>query len=149
MTSSASTSKTITLSPDYRLSLAVFVIGLALIFLGNTLVFSSKILALVAVILGIIISLFSFFLMLQTVIIRLTFTETSLEVYRSEKRIRQFPYEDWLNWKIFWPSVPILFYFREVKSIHFVPVLFSPKQLKQCLEEKIKLDRSEAIPNSK
>jgi len=141
MTTSASTAKTVTLSPDYRLSLAIFAIGLVLIFVGNALLFGSKIFSLIALILGIIISLFSFFLMLQTVIIRLTFTEDSLDVYRSEKRIRQFPYSDWSNWKIFWEPVPILFYFREVNSIHFVPFLFNPKQLKRCLEEKVNLQK--------
>ncbi|WP_410724543.1 DUF3119 family protein [Burkholderia sp. SIMBA_024] len=35
----------------------------------------------------------------------------------------------------------MLFYFREVKSIHFVPFLFNPKQLKQCLEEKVKIQK--------
>jgi len=137
MASSAPSQQTITLAPDYRLSLAIFALGLAFIFIGNALLFGSKIFSVIMLILGIIISLFSFFLMLQTVIIRLTFTETSLDVYRSEKRIRQFPYADWLNWKIFWQPVPILFYFREVKSIHFVPILYNPKQLKQCLETKV------------
>jgi hypothetical protein len=141
MTTSASTSKTVTLSPDYRLSLAIFAIGLTFIFVGNALLFGSKIFSLITLILGIIISLFSFFLMLQTVIIRLTFTENSLDVYRSEKCIRQFPYADWSNWKIFWEPVPILFYFREVKSIHFVPILYNPKQLKQCLEDNVNLQK--------
>lgn len=139
-TSSASTQQTKTLSPDYRLSLAIFGVGLIFIFLGNSLILENQIVSLVAMILGIIISLFSFFLMLQTVIIRLKFTETALEVYRSEKPIRSFPYSEWINWEIFWARVPILFYFKEVKSIHFIPMLYQPKQLKQCLEEKVKLE---------
>jgi hypothetical protein len=28
----------------------------------------------------------------------------------------------------------VLFYFREVSSIHFLPILFSPSQLRSCLE---------------
>jgi hypothetical protein len=134
--SSASTQEAITLSPNYRLPLVIFAIGLSFIFLGNSLLFGSKVISLIELLLGIIITLFSFFLMLQTVIIRLTFTDTALDVYRSEQRIRQFPYSEWLNWKIFWEPVPILFYFREVNSIHFLPVLFDPKMLKQCLEER-------------
>ncbi len=133
-TSSTSSQESITLAPSYRLPIAIFAIGLGLIFGGNALVYNSQILSLVGIISGIIISLFSFFLILQTVIIRLTFTETALEVYRSEKMIRRFPYSDWINWKIFWQPVPILFYFKEVNSIHFVPVLYNPKTLKQCLE---------------
>lgn len=138
-TPSASTQETVTLAPDYRLPFAIFIIGLGFIFLGNSLVLGSKLVSAIAIIVGVIISLFSFFLVLQTAIIRLTFTETALEVYRAEKMIRQFPYSDWSNWKIFWQPVPILFYFREVKSIHFVPILYNPKQLKESLEEKVKI----------
>ncbi|PSO48476.1 MAG: DUF3119 domain-containing protein [Cyanobacteria bacterium SW_9_44_58] len=133
--SSASTQEAITLSPNYRLPLAIFAIGLTFIFLGNSLLFGSKIISLIELLLGIIVTLFSFFLMLQTVIIRLSFTGTALEVYRSEQRIRRFPYSEWSNWKIFWEPVPILFYFREVNSIHFLPILFDPKMLRQCLEQ--------------
>ncbi len=60
--------------------------------------------------------------------------ETALDIYRSEQLIRQFPYADWQNWRIFWHRVPILFYFKEVKSIHFLPILFDPKMLETCLE---------------
>ncbi|NJO85655.1 MAG: DUF3119 family protein, partial [Synechococcaceae cyanobacterium RM1_1_27] len=48
--------------------------------------------------------------------------------------IRNFPYGEWTSWKLFYPSVPILFFFREVKSIHFLPILFAPQQLQSCLE---------------
>ncbi|HBB34665.1 MAG TPA: DUF3119 domain-containing protein, partial [Cyanobacteria bacterium UBA9273] len=40
------------------------------------------------------------------------------------------------NWRIFWPQLPILFYFKEIKSIHFLPILFDPKQLNTCLEQR-------------
>ncbi|MEB3882436.1 DUF3119 family protein [Lyngbya sp. CCY1209] len=82
------------------------------------------------------VSLFGLFLTLQTATIRLQFTPTDLDVCRSGKLIRRFPYREWLNWEIFWPPVPILFYFREVNSIHFLPVLFDPKMLRSCLEER-------------
>jgi hypothetical protein len=121
-TSSASTQETITLSPNYALPVVLLLAGLLL--------------ALWQIWLGGIIAAFALFLMIQTATIRLTFTETALDVYRSGKLIRQFPYADWLNWQIFWQPVPILFYFREVKSIHFLPILFDAKTLKQCLEER-------------
>ena len=142
MTSTTSTSQqeTITLSPDYRLPAAILTIGLGLIFLGNSMILGSQLLSLIVLILGIIISLFSFFLTLQTAIIRLSFTEEALAVYRSQKLIRNFPYSDWSNWEIFWKPVPILFYFREVNSIHFIPVLFDVKTLRKCLEERVKID---------
>lgn len=142
MTSTTATSKqeTVTLSPDYRLPAAILAIALGLIFLGNSMILGSELFSLIVLILGIIISLFSFFLTLQTAIIRLSFTEEALLVYRSQKLIRKFPYSDWSNWEIFWKPVPILFYFREVKSIHFVPVLFNLKTLRKCLEERITIN---------
>jgi len=81
-------------------------------------------------------ALFGLFLMFQAVTLRLQFTATDLDIYRGEKLIRRFPYREWQNWRIFWTSVPILFYFKEVKSIHFLPILFDPKTLKSCLEQR-------------
>lgn len=83
-----------------------------------------------------ILALFGLFLLIQTVTLRLHFTPTALEVYRGEKQIRQFPYQEWINWRIFWFNLPILLYFRETKSIHFVPILFDPKTLQACLEQR-------------
>ncbi len=83
---------------------------------------------------GLAIALFGVFLLIQALTIRLQFTETALDVYRSGKLIRRFPYSDWLNWRIFWKPVPILFYFKEVNSIHFLPILFDPETLASCLD---------------
>ena len=81
------------------------------------------------------IALFGLFLLFQAATIRLRFTDTALDIYRSEKMIRRFPYADWLKWRIFWSAVPVLFYFKEVNSIHFLPILFNPQQLQANLEE--------------
>lgn len=84
-------------------------------------------------------SIFGLFLMIQAATLRLRFTQTALEIYRvygGETLIRSFPYQDWQNWQIFWSSVPILFYFKEVKSIHFLPILFDAKTLQSCLEQR-------------
>ena len=54
---------------------------------------------------------------------------------RSDKLIRSFPYSEWLNWEIFWSPVPVLFYFKEVNSIHFLPIIFDAKTLRSCLEQ--------------
>jgi hypothetical protein len=88
-----------------------------------------------------ILSLFGLFLMIQASAIRLEFTVSGLDVLRNGDRFRQFPYRDWLNWKIFWSPVPILFYFREVNSIHFIPVLFNANELRECLERYVPLDQ--------
>jgi hypothetical protein len=86
--------------------------------------------------LGGILTLLGLFLMLQAVTLRFQFTATDFDLYRGEKLIRRFPYQEWQNWRIFWNPVPILFYFKEVNSIHFLPILFDPKTLKSCLEER-------------
>ncbi|PSB00419.1 DUF3119 family protein [Merismopedia glauca] len=112
----------IELKPSYALPLALIIGSIGLIP--------------IQLLLAALISIFGLFLMVQTALIRLKFTEKSLEVYRSQKLIRDFPYEDWLNWEIFWQPLPILFYFKEVKSIHFLPILFDAKMLQTCLEER-------------
>lgn len=119
-TSSPSAAETIELAPSYTLAIAL--IGLAIPLL------------LVQVWVSLAIGLFGVFLLLQTVMLRLRFTPTDLDVYRGETLIRRFPYQDWQNWEIFWSPVPILFYFKEVKSIHFLPILFDPNTLRRCLE---------------
>lgn len=86
--------------------------------------------------LGGILTLLGLFLMLQAVTLRFQFTTTDFDLYRGEKLLRRFPYQEWQNWRIFWNPVPILFYFKEVNSIHFLPILFDPKTLKSCLEER-------------
>lgn len=121
-TSSPTSSQTVELSPSYTLPLA--------------LVFAALPMLLIQVWVSLAIALFGFFLLFQAVTIRLQFTETALDIYRSETLLRRFPYQEWQNWRIFWPSVPILFYFKEVKSIHFLPILFDPKMLKICLEQR-------------
>lgn len=80
------------------------------------------------------IAVFGLFLLFQAVTLRLHFTETDLDIYRAESLLRRFPYQNWQNWRIFWFPVPILFYFKEVNSIHFLPILFDPKTLRACLE---------------
>lgn len=79
--------------------------------------------------------LFGLFLFFQTVTLRLQFTPTDLDVYRSGKLIRRFSYAEWQNWRIYWEPVPILFYFKEIKSIHFLPIIFDVKALKANLEK--------------
>ena len=98
------------------------------------LVFLALPLFLVQVWLSSAIALFGLFLFIQAATLRLRFTPSDLDIYRGETLIRRFPYQEWQNWRIFWTPVPILFYFKEVNSIHFLPVLFDPKMLQTCLE---------------
>lgn len=90
------------------------------------------------------IALLGIFLLIQAATIRLQFTTTALDLYRSQTQIRSFPYSEWLNWQIFWQPIPILFYFREVNSIHFLPIIFNSQLLVDCLQKycpREKLDR--------
>ncbi|HIK55180.1 MAG TPA: DUF3119 family protein [Synechococcales cyanobacterium M55_K2018_004] len=86
---------------------------------------------------SVVVGLFGLFLLFQAVTLRLYFTESALDIYRGETLIRRFPYSEWQHWEIFWSPIPILFYFKEVKSIHFLPILFDPKTLRAALETKI------------
>lgn len=108
------------LSPNYKISIFILLGACALSF--------------VSIWLGGAIALFGLFLTVQTTIIRLQFTDKALNVCRSGKMIRSFPYSEWSNWEIFWQPVPILFYFKEVNSIHFLPIIFDPKTLSKSLQ---------------
>lgn len=112
---------TIELAPNYRIPVILVLISLPALFLQ--------------IWLGLILSVFGLFLMFQTTRIRLQFTPTALDVYLSGQQIRSFPYQEWQNWRIFWEKVPILFYFKEVNSIHFLPIIFDFPTLKACLEK--------------
>ncbi|BAZ46004.1 hypothetical protein NIES4102_30320 [Chondrocystis sp. NIES-4102] len=109
------------LAPNYRIPIVLLILGAGSL--------------LVSLYLAVPIALLGLFLTVQTVLIRLEFTDQALNVLRSDKIIRSFPYSEWLNWEIFWQPVPILFYFKEVKSIHFLPIIFDPKTLLACLNE--------------
>jgi hypothetical protein len=80
---------------------------------------------------------FGGFLLLQARLLRLEFTGDGLVVWRGASVIRQFPYATWLGWRLFWPRLPVLFYFREERSIHLLPVLFDGAGLRQQLERRL------------
>jgi Protein of unknown function (DUF3119) len=87
--------------------------------------------------LALAIAIFGLFLGYQSTAIRLVFTDSELQVLQNRNLIRQFPYQTWQNWAIFWRPIPILFYFREVKSIHFLPMLFRASELLEQLERRV------------
>jgi len=120
-TDSQTLKTTMDLAPSYRIPLALIGFAIPLGF--------------VQIWLGAVVGLFGLFLGLQALTLTLRFTDSALDIYRGEKLIRRFPYAEWEYWEIFWSPVPILFYFREVNSIHFLPIIFSPAQLRSCLEK--------------
>jgi hypothetical protein len=120
--SSTAPTSTIELAPSYALPLALVLAAVPLLFVQKWASLS--------------VALFGLFLMYQAATLRLQFTPTDLDIYRSSKLIRRFPYREWQNWRILWPAVPISFYFKEINSIHFLPVLFDRKMLQTCLEQR-------------
>ncbi len=111
--------ETVVLKPSYRLPIGLAIAALSLGWLSLWA--------------GISVGLFALFLGIQAATLRLQFTPLALEIYRGQTQIRAFPYADWYHWEIYWPALPILFYFREVNSIHFLPILFNPSMLTECL----------------
>lgn len=113
---------TVELKPSYTIPLVLVITAVPLMFFQP--------------VLGAVLALFGLFLLFQTVTLRLQFTATDLDIRRGETLIRRFPYSEWQNWRIFWYPVPILFYFKEINSIHFLPILFDANTLRTCLEER-------------
>ena len=113
--------KVVELAPNFKIPVFLILIAVGLSFVSWWL--------------GGAIAIFGLFLTVQTVMLRLQFTDQTLLVLRSGKIIRDFPYSEWLNWEIFWSPIPILFYFKEVNSIHFLPIIFDSKTLADCLQK--------------
>jgi hypothetical protein len=91
---------------------------------------------------GLAVVTFGVFLLIQTAILQLHFEADSLVIKQKilgkpTKEIRNFPYKDWQYWQIYFSKIPILFYFREFNSIHFLPMLFAAEELKEHLKLRI------------
>ena len=84
-----------------------------------------------------VVVLFGLFLLIQSASLRLEFKEDALIVWQNSRELRRFSYDQWLSWRLFAPWLPGLFYFRETQSIHFLPILFSPKELREQLELRV------------
>jgi hypothetical protein len=84
-----------------------------------------------------VVGLFGVFLLVQTYILKLEFSEDDLVVWRGQAELRRFPFSEWMAWRLFAPWLPGLFFFRETKSIHFLPILFNPVELQEQLEQRV------------
>ena len=117
----------ITISPAFQLPIILIVLSFMLLFLNigywPTIVSGS----------------FSFFLLLQTFTLRIKITNEAFVVLQLGKEIRTFPFKNWISWKLFFPIIPVIFYFREKSSPHLLPILFNPEQLKNELLKKVEL----------
>ena len=127
MSSSSTPNSNVTLRPDPRLPLLVVALGAALLPLPLPLHPWPTL----------VVALFGVFLLIQTASLRLEFEQRALIVWQNGRELRRFPYDQWLAWRLFAPWLPGLFYFREIQSIHFLPILFSPGELREQLELRV------------
>ena len=87
--------------------------------------------------LGLTISIFGLFLLIQSLTLKLKFTSKDLVVLQLDKEIRRFPFDQWLAWRIFFPKLPGILYFREKASPHLLPILFDKEMLESQLRLRI------------
>ena len=113
------------ISPSFQLPLILIFLSFMLLFLK------------IGVWPTIISGSFSFFLLLQSFTLRIQITNDDFVVLQYGKEIRRFPFKNWLTWKFFSPSFPVIFYFREKSSPHLLPILFNPEQLRSELLNKV------------
>ena len=115
----------VTIAPYFQLPLILIILSFSLLFLN------------IGSVPTIISASFSFFLLLQTFTLRIKITQDDFIVLQLGKEIRRFPFSNWLTWKLFLPSLPGIFYFREKSSPHLLPILFNPEQLRNQLKDKV------------
>ena len=117
--------ESVTIAPSFQLPIILIALSFSLLFLK------------VGSFPTIISASFSFFLLLQSFTLRIKITNDDFIVLQFGKEIRRFPFKNWLTWKLFLPSLPGIFYFREKSSPHLLPILFNSEQLRNQLKEKV------------
>ncbi|KAL8057122.1 hypothetical protein ABFX02_04G163900 [Erythranthe guttata] len=91
-------------------------------------------------------------LLVQATRVRFVFDENFLEVKVGDELQdsgenafvggkNRWKYSTFVNWELWWPSFPILVYFKETQTkpegqIHFFPVIFNGEQLYNAMKEK-------------
>ena len=125
MIKNSKNTETVTIAPSFQLPIILIALSFSLLFLK------------IGSIPTIISASFSFFLLLQSFTLRIKITTDDFIVLQLGKEIRRFPFKNWLTWKLFLPSLPGIFYFREKSSPHLLPILFNPEQLRNQLKDKV------------
>ena len=115
----------VTIAPSFQLPIILIALSFSLLFLK------------IGSFPTIISASFSFFLLLQSFTLRIKITNDDFIVLQFGKEIRRFPFKNWLTWKLFLPSLPGIFYFREKSSPHLLPILFNSDQLRNQLKDKV------------
>ncbi len=86
---------------------------------------------------SIVIIIFGLFLLIQSLILRLEFSDKAMIVWQLGRELRNFPFENWLAWRIFLPWLPRILYFREKACPHLLPILFDPINLEKQLQLRV------------
>ena len=115
----------VTIAPSFQLPIILIALSFSLLFLK------------IGSFPTIISASFSFFLLLQSFTLRIKISKDDFIVLQFGKEIRRFPFKNWLTWKLFLPSLPGIFYFREKSSPHLLPILFNTEQLRNQLKDKV------------
>ena len=123
--SNQETTQEVVLAPMYRLPLLILFTGLSIL------------LTPLATWIPISISSFGLFLLIQSFTLKLKFTQKDLVVLQLGKEIRRFPFDQWLSWKIFFPKLPGILYFREKASPHLLPILFDESSFESQLKLRV------------
>ena len=123
--SNQETTQEVVLAPMHRLPLLIICTGFSIL------------LTPLAAWIPISISSFGLFLLIQSFTLKLKFTQKDLVVLQLGKEIRRFPFDQWLSWKIFFPKLPGILYFREKASPHLLPILFDESSLESQLKLRV------------
>lgn len=131
--------ETVVPDPDYR-------IPIVLLGLAGGLVYNDNLLAAAPV------GLLGLLLLFQTTRVRFVFDDDALEVKVGQELEdsgenvfvggkNRWKYSSFVNWELWWPSFPILVYFKETQTkpegqVHFFPVIFNGKQLYDVMVER-------------
>ncbi|CAA0814641.1 Unknown protein [Striga hermonthica] len=128
--------QTVIPDPDYRIPIVLLGIAGGSLYVDNLAA-------------GVPIGLLGLLLLVQTTRVRFVFDAEALEVKVGDQLQdsgenvfvggkNRWKYSTFVNWELWWPTFPILVYFKETQTkpegqIHFFPVIFNGKQLYDVL----------------
>ena len=117
--------KEVILTPMHRLPILIVLIGIFILLMPLPLW------------IGVLTGLFGIFLLIQSFTLKIKFTSEALVVLQLSKEIRCFPFSNWIAWRIFFPELPGILYFRETASPHLLPILFDRVELENQLKSHV------------
>ncbi|KAH1057311.1 hypothetical protein J1N35_035376 [Gossypium stocksii] len=131
--------ETVVPDPDFRIPFVLLGLASGLVYTDNLLPAAP-------------VGLLGLLLLFQTTRVRFVFDDEALEVKVGEQLEdsgenvfvggkNRWKYSTFVNWELWWPSFPILVYFKETQTkpegqVHFFPVIFNGKQLYDVMVER-------------